>query len=387
MQAQTPDGERLWTITAANATGKLGAEGDTAANLDNVVATFYERNKPSINVKAKSGRANELSGKLSLWGDVSAVSPDGQTSLTCDKITWQRDDRLLVATGKVAAEANGLRVGPASEARASFRSKDGNMKPSSTAALVLSSLALFGPDISFRDRAGNMEVTGLKRFTGRHVEEGDKYVFEGIGSPFVAKWLKQGLTVYGERIEGTLLAVLQGSTLQSSRLVRGRFTGNTRAVLAGKTGNMDLTGLTLFEAEQAEAGRAWQFKGDGAPFVAKFPDNGIVLTGRHFDAMATLTDDGGSQVMELTTGKFTGGVKATISQKEKKTGKTFSLTASCPTVTIDRAERTIVLSGGVHISGDHPSLGPGGAEGDAARIRIEFDPDMKTIRSLTMEEG
>ena len=381
MQAQTADGKRLWTINAESGSGDIGPSGDSA-DLHKVNAVLYEENKPAITLTADSGRANEETGKLLLAGRVRANSADGHTKLTCDRITWQREDRILVARGNVSGTTAGMALGPADEARAKFKAKDNNMKNTTAATLVLVSLTLQGKSPHYRDHAGNMDVS-FTTFGMTYNEQLQVWKFTGTG-PLTAKWLKQGLTVTGDKMEGSLVRV--GTTgSESYELRSGRFSGNIHAVMNGSRGKMDLSGLDVWSVDLSENEKTWIFKGDGGPFTATFPDNGAVVTGRHFEGTADRNKTAAGESPEWETGKFTGGVKATITQKDKKTGKTFTINGECPSVTITRSTSKMVLSGGVRVSGNHPSIGPEGAEAEAGTIILTFDPQMQRVVDVQME--
>lgn len=377
MEAYAPEGEKLWRIEAENAEGNLNAEGDSV-KLSTVTAFLYEKNSPAMKLTAKKGQANEATGTLELEGTVKAVSLDGNTTLTCDRITWQRDNRTLVATGRVTGTTSGLTIGPAERATAKFRQKEDTMNNAAIAALTLVSLTVKGPQITYKDKAGNLDVRAAT-FEMTRVSE-DVYSFTSTG-PLVAKWLKQGLTVSGQKMEGTMARVVVNN-VESFELREGTFSGNITSTLDGPRGKMTVTGLSVFRMRLGEDGRTWNFSGDGAPFTATLPDSGAVVTGRHFEGTADRNRVGTQETPEWQTGVFTGGVTATVTQTDKRTGKKFTVTGKSPTVQIDRKSSTVTLLGGVTISGDHPAMGPAGAEMTAPKIVLEFDAEMRDITKV-----
>jgi hypothetical protein len=369
------DGKLLWEVKSEQADFKIDPKGDSA-EMKGVEATLYEQGVPSMKLTAPFGNANEATGRLSLRGGVKAASTDGHTLLTCDRIAWAREDRVLVANGHVSGVTSGISIGPAETVRARFESKGKEMN-TTTASLVLVSLLAQGQSIHYRDRAGNMDVTA-KKFEIKRDEKANVFRFIGTGA-FVAMWLKQGLETRGDKMEGTLQPVGDSYELQA-----GSFSGNVEAHLKADTGNFDLTGISVWTIERSQDGKLWNFTGDGAPFVGKLRNDEIVITGHHVTGTATRLTGGGINT-EWRTAVFSGGVKAVIKQLDKKTGKSYTITASAPTVTLNREAATAVMSGGVTASGDHPALGPGGGEITAGKVTLEFDKEMRTVKNLTME--
>lgn len=145
------------------------------------------------------------------------------------------------------------------------------------------------------------------------------------------------------------------------------------AELEGTDRRMSLRGVTTFSIEQQ--GQGWKVSGAGAPFTAEIPSSGTTLTGNRFEGVATLQ----GETPEWQSATFTGGVTAKVTQKDNKTGKTYTITASCPRVDISRAQRTVRLSGGARASGDHPVMGPGGAVITAPTVILTFDEAMREL--------
>lgn len=366
------DGERLWEVKAKEADVRIDPKGDKA-NMNGVSATLYEDGLPAMTLTANEGTADEATGHLTLKGAVKAVSHDGRTSLRCDRIAWTRDERVLVAEGRVTGVTAGIEVGPADLVRARFESKDKKMN-TTTAALALVSLLAQGKVITYKDGAGNMHVTA-KKFQIMREGETENYRFVGTG-PFVAKWLKQHFEVSGNKLEGVITPVNKSYELQ-----HGTFTGNIEAHYRDPRGNnlMDVTGVSTWTIRRSEDGALWRYSGDGAPFVATFSGPGAVVTGRHIEGTADRAV--GVTRPEWRTATFTGGVTTVITQDGGKT----HITVTSSTVTLNRATSTAVMSGGVVASGKHAALGPEGGEFTAGKVTIVFDQAMKKVKSLTGE--
>ena len=253
------------------------------------------------------------------------------------------------------------------------------MNTSAVTTLVLTSLILQGPRITYRDNAGNMNV-GVDKFKITRDANTGLYHFSGSGSPFSAKWLKQGISVTGTNLEGVFAPVAEGNTTRYE-LRSGKFSGNITAVVDGDKGNMDMKGMSVLTMElQAEAKR-WRFAGSGSPITVNLPDSGATITGNNFEGFAT----GSTQRPEWRSATITGNVTATVSQIDKKSGQRYTVTATCPRVDIDREGQFVKLSGGARASGNHPAMGPGGAVIEAPTVIIRFDSEMKNVVGVDLE--
>jgi lipopolysaccharide export system protein LptA len=380
LESFSPNGKRLWVIKAANAVGEVRQMGDSAEMKD-VDAVLYEGRDIPIRIHANSGIANESNGKLALWGDVEVFTDDRQTRLTCDKIVWNREGRTLVATGTVTGESHGMVLGPANEARARFAASNEKMK-SAVSALVLTSLALQGGQVRYRDKAGNMDVSA-GAFRVESSPESDRWDFRGEG-PFVARWKKQGLTVTGgagSNVSGSFVPRASNGA-QAYELQHAKFGGALDAHLDGQRGKMDLVGLKSFQIDSVEGGKAWAVKGSGGPFQITLPTSNAVITGNEFSGTATNERSGSPQ---WETADFIGGVRAVVTQEDKKTKKKFTIVATSSRAHVNRAAASLTLTGNVTANGDHPAMGPGGAEISAPRVTVIFDKEMRLIKSVTME--
>ena len=370
-------GKRLWSVVADRAEGELSPDGDYT-KVEGVTVVIHDDGKPAFEIEADKGEVSKSTGKLDLQGSVTAKSGDGRTSLTCDRITYSVNDETLRATGNVTAESNGMSIGPAKTANAKFKNVTKNMNASAITTLVLTSLIVQGQRIHYKDNAGNMDVM-VNTFSIKRDNAG-LWRFSGTGSPFVAKWLKQGVTVTGTNLEGVVAPIAEGNRTRYE-LRSGKFTGNITATVDGERGNMDMKGMSLFTMEhQAEANR-WKFAGSGSPINVTLPDSGTVLTGNSFEGFAT----GDTTRPEWQSAVISGGVTAIVTQKEKNSGETYTVTATSPRVEINRAGRFVKLSGGARASGNHPAMGPGGATVESPTVTLHFDAEMKEVTGVDFE--
>jgi LPS export ABC transporter protein LptC len=371
MRKYDTKGKVVWEVRAAEATGELSPKGDFT-DVRQVTAIIYDSGSPAFEISADRGNISKSTGKLDLEGDVTAKSADDHTSLSCDRITWNNELRNLHATGNVSGTSNGATLGPADSVTAKFKNIDKKMNTSTITALVLTSLIMQGPRIHYKDGAGNMDI-GADKFSAVFDEGANLFRFSGSGSPIVAKWLKQGITVSGRTGEGAFSSVAVGGTT-TYELQSAKFTGNITAKMDGAQGNVDIASVDVFTLDRAGTNR-WKFAGSGGPFSVKLPESGATLTGSKFEGFAKEVN--GKPEWEAAT--FSGGVKAVVTQLDKNTNKTYTITATCPKVVIDRDALTVTLSGGARAVGNHPAMGPGGAQIEAPTVILKFDPTMSRV--------
>ncbi|MEO7453986.1 MAG: LPS export ABC transporter periplasmic protein LptC, partial [Fimbriimonadales bacterium] len=378
MQKYDTKGVLVWEVGADRAEGELSPDGDYT-KVEGVTVIVHDDGKPAFIIDADRGEVSKSTGKLDLRGNVTAKSADDSTSLSCDRITYSVGDETLRATGNVTGESNGMSIGPAKQIDAKFRNVTKNMNASAATALVLTSLIAQGPGITYKDNAGNMSISGVDKFSMKPDASGTIYSFSGSGSPFIAKWHKQGIEVTARTVAGSF-AVVQRGTSKSWELRSGKFTGNITATMDGERGNMKMSGLSVFNMELTEAKR-WKFTGTGSPITVNLPDSGVVINGNTFEGYAS----GATAKPEWETAILTGGVKAVITQKDSDSGETYTVTATCPRVEINRANHFVRLSGGARAEGNHPAMGPGGATITSPVVILKFDELMKKVVEVELE--
>ena len=378
MQKYDPAGMLLWEVSADRAEGELSPEGDYT-KVEGVTVTVHDDGKPAFIIDADTGEVSKSTGKLDLRGNVKAKSADGNTSLSCDRITYNVGDETLRATGKVTGESNGMAIGPANQVDAKFRNVNKNMNVSTATALVLTSLIAQGPGITYKDNAGNMQISGVDKFSMKPDASGANYSFSGTGSPFLAKWLKQGIEVTARTVEGSFAVVQRGNS-KSWELRAGKFTGGITAKMDGERGNMEMRGMAVFNMDLTEDKR-WRFTGNGSPITVNLPDSGAVINGNTFEGFAS----GTTARPEWESAVLTGGVRAVITQRDSDSGESYTVTATCPRVEINRANRFVKLSGGARAEGNHPAMGPGGATITSPVVILKFDAEMKKVVEVELE--
>jgi LPS export ABC transporter protein LptC len=368
-----PKGKILWVVQADRAEGELSPDGDYT-KVQGVTVTLHDSGSPAFEIEAKGGEVSKSTGKLDLRGDVRARSADDQTSLACDRITYSNSEQTLRATGNVTGESNGMHLGPATSAVAKFKNVHKNMNATTITTLVITSLVVTGPQITYKDNAGNMAITGVSKFSMKPDASGAIYNFSGTGAPFVAKWIKQGIEVTGRDFEGSFAVVQRGNS-KSWELRTGKFSGDISALMDGTRGNMTMKGMSVFNIEFLSDAKRWKFSGSGSPITVALPDSGAVITGNSFEGFAA----GTSERPEWESATLTGGVRAVVTQKDSRSGETYTVTATCPRVDIDRSDRSVKLSGGARAEGNHPAMGPGGAVITSPTVILKFDAQMKNV--------
>jgi LPS export ABC transporter protein LptC len=378
MEKFDAEGTLLWSVAADRAEGELSPEGDYT-KVEGVTVVIHDDGKPAFQIDADNGEVSKSTGKLDLQGEVTAKSGDGRTSLTCDRITYSVNDETLRATGNVSAESNGLSIGPAKTADAKFKNVTKNMNASTITTLVLTSLIVQGQRIHYKDNAGNMDVA-VNSFKITRDTSSNLYRFSGTGSPFVARWLKQGITIRGNTLEGTFAPVAEGNKTRYE-LRSGKFAGNLTATVDGERGNIDMKGMSVFTIDFLTDSDRWRFTGSGSPITVTLPDSGAVITGNSFEGFAT----GDTTRPEWQSATISGGVRAVVTQRERNSGETYTVTATSPRVEINRSGRFVKLSGGARASGNHPAMGPGGATVESPTVTLHFDAEMKEVTGVDFE--
>jgi hypothetical protein len=160
----------------------------------------------------------------------------------------------------------------------------------------------------------------------------------------------------------------------------GKFTGSITAKMDGERGNMEMSGMSVFGMVMTEANR-WKFTGTGSPITVNLPDSGAVINGNSFEGYAS----GSTSKPEWESATLTGGVKAVITQRDSDSGETYTVTATCPRVEINRASHLVRLSGGARAEGNHPAMGPGGATITSPVVILKFDAEMKRVVEVELE--
>lgn len=103
---ETKDKKKYWEIY-----GEKGGYNNTdhKAHLENIIGNFYKENEISMSFSATSGVYDEVNKTITLQEKVFIVIQDG-TSLKCDELIWQGNDKDILANRNVLIERNGEMV-------------------------------------------------------------------------------------------------------------------------------------------------------------------------------------------------------------------------------------------------------------------------------------
>ncbi len=236
--------------------------------------------------------------------------------------------------------------------------------------LVVSAVLAFAAQgITFKDKAGNMELTGLSGWRAKQVDD-NTIEFNGTGNPFVGKWKDQGLTLRAKTIKGT--AKKKGNAFHlAEATLTGGIKGNivrtengvsrnndftcAQAVYSADTNHLDLTGGVTIVSTSASAPRSIRFTGPTVSATLYPPET----KSNWAIKAATIT---GPVVVVIETVR-------TVKTGDKTEKRTVVINGRASKAVYDDVARTIVLSGGVHLDGDDNVVG-GTVEASRAIISL-----------------
>lgn len=111
LQGYNANGDKAWNVN-----GDTADVVDSEIILSNVDADSY--GEQNVNVKAKTGRVDQVSGKMHLEQDVVVTSEDGKKLLT-DSLDWSRDkdlvtteDDVVITDERMMASGKGMEAHP-----------------------------------------------------------------------------------------------------------------------------------------------------------------------------------------------------------------------------------------------------------------------------------
>lgn len=381
IEAQTPDGKRLWKIRAEQAEGSL-SDGAGSGNLTQIEATLYENDTESLELTADSGNADEKSGILALKGNVTLYTTDRRTRLECDRIVWNQNKHSLEAWEIIEVQHDGARIGPAAKAITKFVSRKRNMN-TGVAALTLSFMTMQGGEISYRDREGLFTVTGMSQWSAEQKPD-DMIHFEAIGKPLLATLTRDRLTIRGEKLTATLKSTGVGES-RRAQLVAADLSGSVSATMSGQGDPGTLNGLIQFSMTSINES-TWKFEGTGNPIKLSLPERNFELKGKKLDGIVERTGSGnrtGLQWMRIQLGQ---GAQAILRGKDREQNS-WEAEVHCSTMILDRTTRKLTLTGSVKIIGNHPVLGGGGGEVVSPRITVTFDSEIRNPIKIEADSG
>jgi LPS export ABC transporter protein LptC len=381
IDAQTPEGNRLWKIHAAQGEGSI-SEGAGSGNLLQIEATVYQDDKEFLYLTADTGSADEKAGTLSLNGNVDIHSADRRTRLQCDRIIWNQNEHSLKAWDIVAVQQDGTHLGPATKASAKFVPRKQNMN-TGVVALTISFLTMQGAEISYRDRDGLFTVTGMSQWTAEQKPD-DMILFEAIGKPLLATLTRDRLEIRGEKLTANLKSTGSGET-RRAQLVSATLKGSVSATMSGQGDPGTLNGLSELSMTSINES-TWKFEGAGALIKLSLPERGFELTGKVLEGIVERIGSGNRTGIQWMRIRLSQGTKAILRGKDREQNA-WEAEVHCPTMTLDRTTRKLTLTGGVKIIGNHPMLGGGGGEVNSPRITVTFDSEMRNPIKIEAESG
>lgn len=102
------EGERrkLWTVKWGTAYLRYGSEGQVGGTMDGVTGQLYKDDKVVSTYKAQKAIADEVTGELTLQGEVEVFSPEQKSTLRSETLIWASKGREIIkAKGRVRLES------------------------------------------------------------------------------------------------------------------------------------------------------------------------------------------------------------------------------------------------------------------------------------------
>jgi hypothetical protein len=219
--SQGPDGEKRWTIVAAEADAELTPDG-AYGGLRDVALTLYRDEQAYLAVKGKEGWANSELGEFRIVGGVEAATPDGKSRFWTETLRGDRRAGSVRAEGGVRASFDGMTMGAAKSADATFDGARGG-EPR------LKTIQVQGDAVWFESADKSIRITGVSTGETGYGEDGKTVDFKLEGAPVRFTWRDRGLTITSRRFDATLIKMEDGDF----RLASGTFVQGVRIDLSG----------------------------------------------------------------------------------------------------------------------------------------------------------
>lgn len=264
-----------------------------------------------------------------------------------------------------------------------------NLRPSPASVAALLVCVISGPGlvlgamqsrpITFKDKAGNMVVENLRSWKATLISDG-KISFQGAGNPLKGTWKDQGLTVTASSIEGLAerFQLLKGTAVQDKpgafRLKQAKISGDVVATIEQRSKSEDrTTTLKCASIEYHADANTANLRG-GVDILIKSPSNGQTFTMSGTSADLMTTPLGQTSEWPLKSGTVEGPIKlrldATVKDAAAARGtKQVVVTGTASRLTFNDENRTMTLSGDVHLEGDDSVIG-GTVDASKAVIRL-----------------
>lgn len=227
-------------------------------------------------------------------------------------------------------------------------------------------------NIVFRDREGNMSLSGLSSWKATRVGDAELR-FIGKGSPLIATWKKQGITVRSTQIEGLAQSAGRSFSLKSTTV-----TGNTKIDLVGtQPGSNSRSTLTCTKAVYDAANSTVDLAG-GITLASFSPESQRRFNMKGQTARLKIV----SGSWPIASGTVEGPIDMTLISVRKSAGSAgtlMTMKASAQRAEFVDAQRTITLLGNVSLSGDDDLTGGTVTGVDKAIIHLNEARDVTEV--------
>lgn len=253
--------------------------------------------------------------------------------------------------------------------------------------------------ITFRDRAGDMEIRNGSSWFSQQLDE-ERISFGGKGRPIIAEWKKQGRYMEAASIEGVVVRGAGGAlSLESATLSGGIVVRQTRPSANSVSSVPQIVKLTSASATYAAKEDLWTLRGGvSATQTDEGARQSFSITGQT-GSVAFRASGAAGPAGAIREASISDSVKLKLQSARqtpdpkdpKKTiWQTRTVDGRADRIEYDSAARTLKLIGNVHLEGDDPViLGELSAvsatltldeRGKPVKLELEGDPGVTRIR-------
>jgi lipopolysaccharide export system protein LptA len=263
----------------------------------------------------------------------------------------------------------------------------------SAAVAIVASRGAAQQGASFKDHAGNMQVTGLRSF---RIESSGHFVGIAAGDKIHATWKKQALKVDCSKIEGNVggssdkgyvlqkatmgggvqaVATRPSSNAQSNQTQTSRITGETATYVASQE-LLHVTGGVDVHSQDPGASQTLHAVGSSGDLILSGP--------------AAATRAVRSATLEGPVTLDMSGTRLTSEEGKAPQRIPFTMHGLADRMMFDDVTRTVTMIGHVRITGDDPTIGGDvvadkevlylNADGSVSSVELEGDPGKTVYR-------
>jgi lipopolysaccharide export system protein LptA len=246
-------GRIQWVVAWESAELDYLTETEYGGRMKNVKGTIFEEGKAAGTFRADRAEAQKRSNRLKMFGHVVLLSKAPQSTLSCDELEWDAGAEVVKAKQNVNLNTLDYKMGSIPEVWATPKldvvatpelfekpGKDGRIKRMDMKTLKMSvALAVAAASEggaqkpwTINDAGGNMTVENIAHQKTNTVAGGD-LEFSFAGTPLLATWESQGITIECARMIGLAEKAEKGKY----ELANATMSGAVKAVVKRKSSN------------------------------------------------------------------------------------------------------------------------------------------------------